>query len=220
MRMVAVSDIHERLDYLPVLRDVLAGADLVLLLGDLTRGGHARQARIVVEAFQEINPKVLALPGNMDHPDVIDYLQETGVNLHGLTRAEDGWGLAGLGGSNPTPFQTPFEMPETVIGEMLDRLLSDITTAPLRILAVHAPPRGTRVDQVRMNLHAGSAAVRQAIETHQPALVFCGHIHEAAGEDRLGESRIFNPGPFSRGGYILADWDGHTLQARLEYATA
>jgi hypothetical protein len=40
---------------------------------------------------------------------------------------------------------------------------------------------------------------------HQPDVVICGHIHEAAGVDTIGRSRMVNCGPAHRGSYGLID---------------
>ncbi len=41
---------------------------------------------------------------------------------------------------------------------------------------------------------AGSTAVRQAIEKHQPLLGLHGHIHESPGAVRIGRTLCINPG--------------------------
>ena len=57
----------------------------------------------------------------------------------------------------------------------------------------------------------GSKAVRQAIERHQPALALHGHIHEARGTHRLGNTLCINPGSSYEQGQLLGavvDLDG------------
>ena len=42
----------------------------------------------------------------------------------------------------------------------------------------------------------GNKSYTSFIKKHQPDVVLCGHIHENAGkEDKIGKSRILNPGP-------------------------
>jgi len=217
LNFCAVSDIHQRLDRLPALGPVLAAADWVLLLGDLTQFGHRREAAVVLEAFRTYNPRLLAVPGNLDQPDVLSLLREEGCCLHGESRRLDTVGLAGLGGSNPTPFGTPFELSEESIATVLGEPLRAIAADPVRIVVSHPPPRGTAVDRIRLGLHAGSRSVRQLVEEQQPDLLLCGHIHEAAGEDRLGRTCLLNPGPLARGGYIWVDVDAGGVRASLKY---
>ncbi len=191
------------------------------MLGDLTHFGHAAQAARVLDAFRRINPQVLAVPGNVDHPDVLDLLVSEGVSLHGSHRVlEDQVGVAGLGASAPTPFGTPMEISEEEIYRQLGAPLRAIGGCAVRLMISHTPPRGTRVDRVRLGFHAGSRSVRRLIEEHSPDLLLCGHIHEAAGEDTLGRTRVLNPGPFGRGGYVWVEVTavGVTAECRSVYA--
>ncbi len=217
LKLIAVSDIHERLDHLPGLAEGIAGADLVLILGDLTQFGRRREAARVLDAFRRINPNILAVPGNLDHPEVLDFLIEQGVSLHGVHTMHGEIGLAGIGGSNPTPFNTPLELAEGAIYEILSEAVRGIAGARWRIVVSHAPPRQTKVDRIRFGIHAGSSSVRRIVEEFQPHLLLCGHIHEAAGEDLLGETRLLNPGPFSRGGHIWIEASAEALIAEIRF---
>ena len=78
--------------------------------------------------------------------------------------------------------------------------VSSAGLAPL-VLICHAPPQGTKLYQIRPGLHAGSSAVKEFVEEHQPPYFFCGHIHEAEGvEVRLGKTLAVNVG---KRGYLL-----------------
>src|SRR5581483_8517290 len=87
------------------------------------------------------------------------------------------WHVAGLGYSNPTPFDTPGEYSEAQLAEKLAPFGS---LDPL-VLVCHCPPYGTALDQIRPGLHAGSRSILEFIEKRRPAWFFCGHIHEAEG---------------------------------------
>ncbi len=105
--------------------------------------------------------------------------------------------MAGLGYSNPTPFDTPGEYSEKEIAE---RLAPFAALDPL-VMVCHAPPYGTPLDQIRPGVHAGSRSVREFVEQRRPAWFFCGHIHEAEGaEAELGATRAINVG---KRGYLL-----------------
>ncbi|HBT97715.1 MAG TPA: hypothetical protein DEB25_08855 [Desulfobulbaceae bacterium] len=82
------------------------------------------------------------------------------------------------------------------------------------LLLTHAPPHGA-VDRLGSGRHVGSKAVRAFIDEHQPALCVCGHIHEAQGEERLGVTRIFNPGAFAKGGWVEINVKSDGIEARL-----
>ena len=83
------------------------------------------------------------------------------------------------------------------IEDELDRLPA---RDPSRTIAViHCPPYQTRCDVLFDGRHIGSQAVRRWIERRQPLLTLHGHIHESprlsgAFCDRVGETRIVNPG--------------------------
>jgi Icc-related predicted phosphoesterase len=65
---------------------------------------------------------------------------------------------------------------------------------------------------------AGSTAVRDAIERHQPALSLHGHIHEARGSTRLGRTLCINPGSSYEQGQLLGaviDLDGRKKVQRF-----
>ena len=67
---------------------------------------------------------------------------------------------------------------------------------PVDIVVSHGPPYDC-VDGGMKLLNGerprlGSPALRAYIERHAPRLVICGHIHEANGVDRIGETLIVN----------------------------
>ena len=101
--------------------------------------------------------------------------------------------------STPTPFDTPGEYTEV---EMAARLDAFADFRP-QVLICHAPPANTALDRIKEGLHAGSSSVRDFIEKHAPAHVFCGHIHEAEGAViQMGATRAMNVG---KQGYLL-EW--------------
>jgi Icc-related predicted phosphoesterase len=72
------------------------------------------------------------------------------------------------------------------------------------------------VDILHSGIHAGSIAVREFIEEHEPELVVCGHIHEARGVDAIGKSTIVNCGPLFKGSYALIE-TGPEIRVKLQY---
>ena len=202
-------------------------ADLLIACGDLTNYGRKPEAKRVLDELLSVNRNLLAVIGNLDHPEINDYLEDLGLNLHRQARLLDRkLCLVGAGGSNPTPFGTPAEYPESELTailrdgwrqgrEFLDLAGVRAQTAPPVILVSHAPPYGTRLDRLRSGKHVGSRAVRDFIEEHQPAICLCGHIHEARGEDRLGHTHILNPGMLQSGGWVEITYLQSILQATL-----
>jgi len=63
----------------------------------------------------------------------------------------------------------------------------------------------------------GSSALRAFIDQRQPALVFCGHIHEGRGIERLGKTLVANCGTAYEGCYASAEI-GETVEVALRMA--
>jgi len=117
--------------------------------------------------------------------------------------------LLTCGWTNPTPWDTARELPDDQLLEKLEALVK-LAPAPEKcIFSLHAPPYGTKLDvapaldkNLRMQSglgavpfqHVGSQAVRTIIEKYQPLVAVHGHIHEAAGKDRIGNTWCFNHG--------------------------
>lgn len=195
MKIIALTDLHNRAGFGPEAGRGLAEADLIIISGDLTRFQGRDTARAVLDPIRQINASILAVPGNCDRIEVNDYLTELDINLHGQSRVINQVAFYGLGGSSVTPFMTPQEFSEDEIAGILANF-ARIPDAACHVLVTHAPPFGTVVDQAGLGNHAGSKAIRNFIIAFQPDLCLCGHIHEAIGSDRLGKTVIINPGPF------------------------
>jgi Icc-related predicted phosphoesterase len=215
MKIMALTDIHGKLKYAPPLADELRSADLVLLPGDLTMFGRRPEAMEVVETVRNINPKVLAVMGNCDYPEVQQYLEEQGLFIHAGHRIVGGVAFAGLGGSLPCPVPTLNEWPEEQIERLLEDSVRDVPEGTPVVMVSHQPAKGTAVDVAGNGQHVGSEAVRTFIEKQQPLVCFSGHIHEAIGEDRIGDTRLINPGPFFTGAYAVCELNDGVVE-RLE----
>ena len=195
MKLLIFSDIHndwKRLDELLAIE-----ADYYIAAGDQVTWGKG------IERCGQILAKragrIYVLPGNHESTAMVEGM----CARHGLHNFHErhfqigGWRIAGLGYSNPTPFNTPGEYTEPQIAERLQRF-AELT--PL-VLVCHAPPYGTALDQIRPGLHAGSRSVAEFIERRQPEHFFCGHIHEAeGGAIEIGRTRARNVG---KRGYLL-----------------
>ncbi|WP_456365124.1 metallophosphoesterase [Thermococcus sp.] len=198
MDILALTDIHGRAGKVREL--VGAGladdADLVLVTGDITNFGGGNEALNVLKPLLEVGRRIYTVFGNCDGRDVPKVLEELGVLVHNRRVQIDEVGIVGLGGSNPTPFRTIWELSEDEIRGVLVR-----NHRPGDFILSHVPPYGTKADLTRSGLHVGSRALREFIEEHRVPLVVTGHIHEARTVDRLGETVIVNPGPLFRGYY-------------------
>lgn len=204
------SDIHDNTSCLCDVPE-LAGAQGILVNGDLTLTGGVDQARLVVNQLLTCSPHVLAQFGNMDRPEVNDWLEEEDRNLHGHVRElAPNVVLMGVGASPFTPFGTPSEYPENWFAERLEHMWNTARKYQHVILLTHTPPVNTVCDRLDNGMHVGSKAIREFIEDAQPALCFCAHIHEARGEDRIGRTKVLNGGAFLAGGYALLSLNPET----------
>lgn len=215
MLIIAFGDVHmrpERAKGIPEIRR----ADCVVLNGDLTIRGGCAQALSVVAAISELNRNVYAQIGNMDEGEVDAMFSDMGINLNGRGVLVDEVGLFGLGGSPPTPFDTPSEFSERELEATLRKAYEEVKEARIKILFSHPPPVDTAVDRIRSGQHVGSFSVRRFLEETDCSACVCGHIHEAVGTDRVGSALVLNPGMLPQGGYARIEWDGEKLTATLE----
>ncbi len=189
MKLLIFSDIHGDKGALEKLMAI--DADCYFAAGDLANWGRGLEQ--LGPILQKRGDRMYVIPGNHESAaDIAGFCREYGFHdFHGQTITLAGQIVAGLGYSNPTPFNTPGEYSEQELAERLAKL-SD--PAP-RVLICHAPPKSTKLDRVREGQHFGSTAVRDFIEKAQPEYFYCGHIHEAAGQqDTIGRSRGWNVG--------------------------
>ncbi len=198
MKLLCISDLHGGAEGI----GDLSAVDAVVICGDITHFGDRARAMEILEGFKGAK-RLLAVPGNCDNLDVNEALVEFDVDLHARGRVVGDIGFFGLGGSNATPFNTPQEYPEDQLWDFLMKGHEQVANASVKVMVAHTPPFNTELDKARMT-HVGSKKVREFIEAYEPDLVLCGHVHEARGQDSIGETVIVNPGIFSTG-YALVD---------------
>jgi len=210
MRLIVGSDFHgnEAMVERFVVRAEEEHAEIILICGDITNFGTLREATRLLSYFTTLGLPVLFVPGNCDPPSLLGVDLEGVRCIHGGTASYGDITFLGIGGSPPTPFHTPFEIEEKEIMAELNRAAENLIDDRRVILLSHAPPRDTRLDRTGFGLHVGSVSVRRFIEDKRPFLVFCGHIHEAKGKDRINETILVNPGPARHGDYALATVEG------------
>ena len=188
--------------------------DLVLVGGDITHNGSGDEALAVLQPILASGVTLLAVPGNMDPPEVGTALEDLGVNIHGRGRtvalpvASSGparIGVLGVGGSTPTPWGTPFELGEQQVTALLEAAWPAVRECSPVVLVAHSPPLGTRLDRAG-ETHAGSSAVRSFVTRHPVAVSLSGHIHESVGRQRLAGTLCVNPGAFRSGRYATLEW--------------
>lgn len=160
--------------------------DLVVICGDITHFGTVTWAK---DFLDRIPITTLAIPGNCDPTNMMSAIVESkAIALHAKKVEIEGYKFIGFGGSDPTPFNTPFEFSEEEIFESLDRIMEEKV-----ILVAHAPPYG-HIDYHPIKGHLGSKSIAKIVHKYEPVLVLSGHIHEARGVE-YGSTIFVNPGP-------------------------
>jgi Icc-related predicted phosphoesterase len=215
VRLVCFGDVHMAFRAIERVAPALRDADVAILTGDITNFGDPPDAFQVVDAVRAHCPTVWAVTGNLDMLWVIDAFREAGISLHGEGRRLGGLGIFGCGGSNITPMDTPTELEEHELRDVLERAHAAVADAPRRLMICHTPPYDTLLDRLVNGTPVGSPAVRAFIETHRPDVAVVGHIHEGRGVDRVGDTIVVNPGALRDGGYVRIDDDGARLSAEL-----
>lgn len=198
MKILVFSDIHG--DTRALERLIAQPADLYIAAGDLSTFGHELER--CADLLKPLGKRLWLLPGNHETHEQTRALCRTHgfVDFHRQMRILGGTCWAGLGYSNPTPFNTPGEFSEEEIGAALA-----VFEGPSPVyLVVHFPPHGSALDRVgafHLGRHAGSRTLREWVERAQPVHLFCGHIHECAGRsDRIGRTECRNVG---KAGYLI-----------------
>jgi Icc-related predicted phosphoesterase len=154
----------------------------------------------------------LLAPGNDDPPFVDEVLRSSSlvINPEGqLVELPGGFSLVSVGYANPTPWDSPRELPE---GELEASMVAEAEKVPdpsRAVFNLHVPPKETPLDQAMLLddqwrpvlkggrpviAGVGSSAVRSVIERYQPMLSLHGHIHESRGGAKLGRTTSINPG--------------------------
>ena len=117
----------------------------------------------------------------------------------------DGHQMITTSHSNPTPWDTPRELPEEELLARLEPLCQKVTDYEHAIFNFHVPPHGYALDlapkldenlvmAAEEKIHAGSTSVKYLIEKYQPLLGLHGHIHESRGAQKAGRTLLLNPG--------------------------
>lgn len=209
-RFLVIADIHGR--------EKVAGwalrlanehqVDAFLVLGDITHFGPASWAG---DFLSKLDRPTYALPGNCDPPELVcEEIEKHATLLHGRKVVIDGRTFIGLGGSNPTIFETPFEMEEEDIERTLRPLMEEGA-----VMVLHAPPKGIN-DRISSGPHVGSEAILRLVQEFHPLVVLSGHIHEDRGIVEKDGTVFMNPGAAKDGCSALLELDGEIKATLLD----
>jgi uncharacterized protein len=174
--------------------------------------------RWVDMAEQHLAPRGVPLfwiGGNDDKSEALSEVRSTPHVRYideSVVRLDDDHELLGFGWTNPSPWNTPRELPEDQLGPRLDRVLRQVRDTEHAIYLMHAPPYGTGLDIApkldssfdpprpvtqggqEVLIPVGATSFLAAIKETRPLLTLHGHIHETRNSAKIGQSLAVDPG--------------------------
>ncbi|MEI9900271.1 MAG: metallophosphoesterase [Hyphomicrobium sp.] len=205
MKVLVTADLHYTLKQYDWLVAVAADFDLVIIAGDLLDAFSTVDGRVQIAVVEKYvarlaaQTRLIVSSGNHD----LDSRDADGERIaKWMAKARRG-GIPGDGDAlliDGTLFSIcPWwdgPLARQRIGEQLAR---DAKAEKKRwIWVYHAPPVGSRISHEMREF--GEPELAQWIDQYQPALVFCGHVHNAPFRpdgswiDRRGATFVFNAG--------------------------
>ncbi len=187
--------------------------EAVFIAGDITNMGPVD---IVDDVLSRIDVPCFAVPGNCDPKEILDTLEHSdAICLHGAQMNLGKMTLVGVGGSNPTPFNTPFELTDKQIDDLLNAATAKMEKTVHNVLISHAPPYDT-LDLIKSE-HVGSQSIRRHMKDFD--LVCCAHIHEQRGVKDVDGVKIVNPGPAMDGYCAMLHFGNEAKDIKVELIT-
>jgi Icc-related predicted phosphoesterase len=210
------------------LDELTAAPDQDVLFDQLMEETFARWLAIGDEKLRKSGVSCWVMPGN-DDAWAIDRAfassELVGACDRKVVDIGDGYSMLSIGYANPTPWNSPREVPEETLAAMIEELIPEVPSMDRAIFNLHVPPFDSDLD-IAPKLDAdfriqtsggqpevgpvGSTAVRSAIERHQPLLALHGHIHESKGSRKIGRTVCINPGS----SYSLGQLDGVLVELK------
>lgn len=208
MKFLVITDLHEKksaVEWINALAEK-HNVDSILFLGDVVElGSDTATAVNILKMFKR---KVHFIPGNCDPLDLPVKAENTVHSVHGKGFEINGQYFAALGGSNPTIFNTPFELSEEEITEKLEKI-----SKKGMVLMTHAPAYGSGLDLISAGFNVGSTAVKEIIEKYKPVAALSGHIHEAICVKEENGTLYVNPGAAKEGHAAILEINGNKASA-------
>jgi len=203
----------------------------------LMREELGRWLQLANEKLSGSGVRCYVMPGNDDEWDIDDVLENAPdpietcegeiVSFDGLQMLSSAW-------TNPTPWDSPRELPEDELYDRFAKLTARLDADAPVVFNLHCPPHDSGIDQAPQLTEGlrvvteggepklvpvGSHAVRRLIEEVQPLVALHGHIHEARGAGKIGKTLCINPGSvYGEGvldGAIVDIRDGQAMAHQL-----
>jgi Icc-related predicted phosphoesterase len=209
--VLLIADLHGQFGKIDSFLDL--SPEAVFIAGDITNMGPVET---VDDVLSRIDVPCFAVPGNCDPREIIETLEHSNtVCLHGSQINLGRITIAGIGGSNPTPFGTPFEMTDKQIDDVLHTAMNKMEKTVHNVLLTHTPPYNT-LDKINGE-HVGSQSIRRHMKSFD--LVCCAHIHEQRGVMDVDGVKIVNPGAAMDGYCAMLHFGTEARDIRIELLT-
>lgn len=147
----------------------------------------------ICSLLKMIDIPVYMLIGNDDHISDEDWdklLERYEIfNLNLRSHALEEFKVVGFHYVLPTPWNTNNELPEDELAKRLKYIEKQVDIRT--ILITHGPPKGV-LDRLANGLLAGSESIFKLVKDKQPAFHIFGHIHEAFGDAKIGDTICCN----------------------------
>jgi Icc-related predicted phosphoesterase len=209
--VLLIADLHGQFGKIDSFLDL--NPEAVFIAGDITNMGPVDA---VDDVLSRIDVPCFAVPGNCDPREIIETIEHSDtVCLHGSQINLGRITIVGLGGSNPTPFGTPFEMTDKQIDDVLHRAMKKMEKTVHNVLLTHTPPYET-LDKINGE-HVGSKSIRRHMGSFD--LVCCAHIHEQRGVMDIDGVKVVNPGAAMDGYCAMLHFGTDARDIKVELLT-
>ena len=197
MKLLAFTDIHGSLTALRRIEQKVKSQkpDLLVCAGDISIFEHGIAG--IIRKLNRLNKKILIVHGN--HEDASTFVKcsrlfKNIIFIHAKHFVEDNIIFFGYGGGGFSNIDKPFEK---IAKAKFSKIIKENEHKKI-VFVTHAPPYKTRLDRLGKN-HAGNKSFRNFVEKNNIVLMVSGHLHENFGkEDKIGKTKVINPGPFGR----------------------
>jgi len=189
MKFIVISDTHGQHDLLK-----LPPADGIIHAGDVSKSGSEDQVKDFLNWFSDLDYEhKIFIAGNHDFyfetvssttildliPNNIHYLNDSGCIINGIHF----WGSP----ISPWFFDWAFNRHR---GAEIQAHW-DLIPSNMDVLITHGPVYGI-LDQTFRGEPVGCRDLLEKVQEIQPKFHICGHIHEAYGQTKIGETQFIN----------------------------
>lgn len=208
MKLILLSDLHSCPVGGALIEKKLREADGVILSGDITGFGSYSCCERVIRSVRLLNNAVFAIAGNCDPDEASRALEDYNISLHGRTMKCGALTLAGVSGVERPG--APFNF-----FDILENACDFQPQSPL-VVVTHEPAAGIATAGRRFGSR-GNENIRRFIDKYKPVLAVNGHIHEAWGQDKTGETTFINPGSWADGRFaeVVLSGDMEVMSVEL-----